>query len=147
VSLVTDQNYTRTEAARSLGINANMLGSWVKEHQSDDGQAFRGNGKLTPEQEELRNLRIQVKWLQMEKDILKSDGFLCSPSKAKYLFTAQNKNIWPISLQCQVLGITRSGYYSYQARLESRPDDPRHQEMIDWVSQNAWPCYLDRKLD
>jgi len=82
VSLVTDQNYTRTEAARSLDINANMLGRWVKEHQADDDQAFRGNGKLTPEQEELRNLRTQVKRLQMEKDILK---------KATVFFAAQTK--------------------------------------------------------
>ena len=35
------------------------------------GQAFRGNGKLTPELEEIRALRAQVKRLQMEKDILK----------------------------------------------------------------------------
>ena len=71
VSLVLDQGYTRIEAARSLGINANMLGRWVKEQQSGDGQAFRGNGKLTPEQEEIRKLKSQVKRLEMEKDILK----------------------------------------------------------------------------
>jgi len=82
VSLVTEQDYSRVEAARSLDINANMLGRWVKEHQADDDQAFRGNGKLTPEQEELRNLRTQVKRLQMEKDILK---------KATVFFAAQTK--------------------------------------------------------
>ena len=71
VSLVLDQGYTRAEAARSLDINANMLGRWVKEQQSDDGHAFRGNGKLTPEQEEIRKLKTQVKRLEMEKDILK----------------------------------------------------------------------------
>ena len=71
VSLVLEQDYTRAEAARSLGISANMLGRWVKEQQSDDGQAFRGNGKLTPEQEEIRRLKSQVKRLEMEKDILK----------------------------------------------------------------------------
>jgi transposase len=71
ISLVLDQGYTRTEAARSLGINAHMLGRWVKEQQSDDGQAFRGNGKLTPEQEEIRKLKTQVRRLEMEKDILK----------------------------------------------------------------------------
>jgi len=71
ISLVLDQGYTRTEAARSLGINANMLGRWITEQQSDDGQAFRGNGKLTPEQEEIRKLKMQVKRLEMEKDILK----------------------------------------------------------------------------
>ncbi len=71
VSLVTDQGYSRAEAARSLDINANMLGRWVKQYETEDGQAFRGNGKLTPDQEEVRVLRAQVKRLQMEKDILK----------------------------------------------------------------------------
>jgi transposase-like protein len=53
VSLVLDQSYSRAEAARSLGLNSNMLGRWVSEHQTDGGQSFRGNGKLTPEQEEI----------------------------------------------------------------------------------------------
>ena len=71
VSLVLDQGYSRAEAARSLGLNSNMLGRWVSEHQTDGGQSFRGNGKLTPEQEEVRKLRSQVKNLEMEKEILK----------------------------------------------------------------------------
>ena len=71
VSLVLDQNYSRAEAARSLGLNSNMLGRWVSEHQTEGGQSFRGNGKLTPEQEEIRKLRSQVKYLEMEKEILK----------------------------------------------------------------------------
>ena len=71
ISLVLEQGYTRAEAAKSLDINANMLGRWVKEAQEDDGQAFRGNGKMTPEQEEIRKLKAQVKRLEMEKDILK----------------------------------------------------------------------------
>lgn len=82
VSLVLEQDYSRIEAARSLEINTNMLGRWVKESQSDDGQAFRGNGKLTPDQEEIRTLKTQVKKLQMEKDILK---------KATVFFAAETK--------------------------------------------------------
>lgn len=82
VSLVTEQNFNRAEAARSLGINANMLGRWVKEQESDDGQAFRGNGKLTPEQERIRTLEAEVKRLKMEKDILK---------KATVFFAAETK--------------------------------------------------------
>ncbi len=71
VSLVVDQNYSRVEAARSLGLNSNMLGRWVAEHRDDGGQAFRGNGKLTPEQEEIRQLKSRVKNLEMEREILK----------------------------------------------------------------------------
>ena len=61
VSLVTEQGYTRAEAARRLEINANMLTRWIKELADPDGQAFHGNGKLTPEQEELKALRAKVK--------------------------------------------------------------------------------------
>ena len=71
VSLVTDQGYTRIEAARSLGIQANMLGRWVMDQQANDDQSFRGNGKLTPEQSEIRQLKEENRRLKMEKDILK----------------------------------------------------------------------------
>lgn len=71
VSLVTEQGYSRAQAARSLNINANMLGRWIKEAQHDDGQAFRGNGKVSQEQEQIRDLQAQVRRLQMEKAILK----------------------------------------------------------------------------
>lgn len=71
ISLVTDQGYSRAEAARSLSINPTILNRWIKEHESDDGQAFRGNGKLTAEQLEIRRLREENKRLKMEKEILK----------------------------------------------------------------------------
>lgn len=83
VSLVVDRGYTRREAAKSLDINEQMLGRWVKEHrESEDGQAFRGNGKLTPEQEEIKRLKAENKRLQMERDILK---------KATAFFAAETK--------------------------------------------------------
>jgi transposase len=71
ISLVLDQGYSRSEAARSLDINANMLCRWIKEYQSEDGQAFRGNGTLSPEQAEIRRLKEENRRLKMEKDILK----------------------------------------------------------------------------
>lgn len=71
ISLVEEQGYSQAEAARSLDINPNMLGRWIKEHKDDDGQAFRGNGKLTPEQLEIRQLKARVRRLEQEKDILK----------------------------------------------------------------------------
>ena len=68
VSLVLDQGLTIAEAARSLGIRANMLGRWVRESQADsNGQAFRGNGKLTPDQEEVRRLKIENKQFDLVK--------------------------------------------------------------------------------
>jgi len=72
VSLVLEQGYSRAAASRNLDVSPNLLGRWVKEYQGqDEGQAFRGNGKLTDEQEELRSLRAKVKRLEMEREILK----------------------------------------------------------------------------
>jgi transposase len=71
ISLVLEQGYTQAEAARSLEVNANMLGRWIKEYEVPDGHAFRGNGNLTPEQAEIRRLREENRRLKMEKDILK----------------------------------------------------------------------------
>lgn len=71
VSLVLEQGYTQAEASKSLDIGAALLGRWIKEYQSDPGDAFRGRGKLKDEQEELRQLREEIKRLKMEKEILK----------------------------------------------------------------------------
>ena len=83
VSLVVEQGYSQPEAARNLGINSNMLSRWVRELQSeDDSPAFRGNGKLSPEQEENRELKKKVKQLEAEREILK---------KATVFFAAETK--------------------------------------------------------
>jgi len=55
----------------------------------------------------------------------------------KYSFITQHKNTYPISLQCQVLGVSRSGYYKYQSNQVNRPDDTEHQEMLEWVQDIA----------
>jgi putative transposase len=55
----------------------------------------------------------------------------------KYAFITQHKNTYPVSLQCQVLGVSRQAYYAYQ----KRPIDPvaikAHQEMLEWVENLA----------
>ena len=55
----------------------------------------------------------------------------------KYSFITQHKNAYPVSLQCQVLGVSRNGYYQYWRSRENRPDDPIHQEMLEWVEDIA----------
>jgi len=70
LALVQDQGYKQSEAAESLGIQAQMLSRWIKE--SGDEHAFRGNGKPTAEQLEIRTLKAKVKRLEMEREILKN---------------------------------------------------------------------------
>jgi hypothetical protein len=54
----------------------------------------------------------------------------------KYAFITQHKNAYPISLQCQVLGVSRNGYYQYRKNREGKPEDPVRQEMMGCI--NTW---------
>jgi len=44
ISQVLEQGCSRVEAASSLGINANMLCRWIRQHEADDGMAFAVTG-------------------------------------------------------------------------------------------------------
>ena len=71
VKLVTEQGYSFAEAARSLDLNANVIRSWKHSLEAKGAQAFPGQGKLSPFEEENRRLRAENKRLLAERDILK----------------------------------------------------------------------------
>jgi transposase len=71
VKLVTEQGYSTAEAARSLGLNENLIRSWRKALEAQGDQAFPGQGKLPACDDELRRLRAENKRLLAERDILK----------------------------------------------------------------------------
>jgi len=52
VKLVTEKGYSVAEAARSLGLHETLLRSWKLALQDKGQQAFPGQGKLTPIEEE-----------------------------------------------------------------------------------------------
>lgn len=50
---------TRKQYSKEFKLTLSVW-HWIREYREDsNGQAFRGNGKLTPEQEEIRNQRIR----------------------------------------------------------------------------------------
>ena len=70
VKLITEQGYSIAEAARNLGVNANLLGRWKKEKENPTEEA-NGAGAMTAMQAELKRLRKENKQLKMEREILK----------------------------------------------------------------------------
>ena len=82
VRLVTDQGYSVAEAARSLGVSENLLRNWKRDLEAKGDQAFPGQGKLSPHDEELRRLRAENQRLLAERDILKkAAAFFAKESK------------------------------------------------------------------
>ncbi len=69
VKLVTEQRYSLAEAARNLGVHANLLRTWKRKIAAADEQYEAG---LTEDERmELASLRAENKRLRMERDILK----------------------------------------------------------------------------
>ncbi len=67
----------------------------------------------------------------------------------KYSFITQHKNTYPVSLQCQVLGVSRNGYYHHRRSLINRPNELCHQEMLKWVheiAKNFGDSYGSRRM-
>ena len=71
VKLVTEQGYSVAEAARSLGISENLIRAWKQALQGQGDQSFPGQGRLSPQEQELARLRAENKRLLAERDILK----------------------------------------------------------------------------
>ncbi len=71
VRLATQPEASVTKTAENLGINPSMLQTWKRQLSVDATQAFPGNGRLKPDDEEIRKLRLENKRLREERDILK----------------------------------------------------------------------------
>lgn len=71
VKLVLEQGNPASEVARNLDIGSGTLQRWVREHIDQQENAFPGNGRMSPENQEIRELKAEVKRLKMEREILK----------------------------------------------------------------------------
>ena len=68
VQLVNEQGYSPSEAARSLGVDANSVRSWIQKYAQEAGLLPSGEGAV---QAELRRLRKENAELRLEREILK----------------------------------------------------------------------------
>ena len=71
VGLSRQPGMTVAQAASDLGLTTGQLYRWRAEMDQHGAQAFPGNGRLRPEEEELARLRRENAQLRMERDILK----------------------------------------------------------------------------
>lgn len=75
VRLATGGGKNVPEVARELGVRPDTLRTWVTQMEGRAGltpeEAFPGNGKRMPHDEEIRRLRREVEVLKQERDFLK----------------------------------------------------------------------------
>ncbi|MCK8826569.1 IS3 family transposase [Natroniella acetigena] len=123
VELSFNSEKTCKEIAEDLGLSYHNLIRWRKEYRDNKDQAFPGQGKqkLSPEQEEIKQLKEELRIAKQERDIFKkSSRHIPKETKMKYGFIREHRNEFPITRMCQVLGVSRSGYYSWLNRKPSK---------------------------
>ena len=59
------------ETADGLGIHSSLLHAWMRQLSVDGEHAFPGNGRLKADDDEIRKLRLELKRVTEERDILK----------------------------------------------------------------------------
>ena len=62
---------SKKATAENLGITTSLLHLWIRQLSQDGSQAFPGHGRLKPDDEEIRKLRLELKRVTEERDILK----------------------------------------------------------------------------
>ena len=76
-SLVLDQGYTITEACKAVNVGQTAMRRWVKQLQDERGGTTPVKSKaLTPEHQEIQQLKEEIRRLKREKDILKKASAL-----------------------------------------------------------------------
>ena len=71
VKLVVEEGKSYADVASALGASGASIRQWVQAFKKDQGDAFPGSGKLTPQDEEIRRLKEELRVARMERDILK----------------------------------------------------------------------------
>lgn len=71
VKMVTEQGLSQMEVGRRLGLHHTLVSTWVRKFKKEGSKAFPGKGHQTPEQEEVRQLRAELRRVTLERDILK----------------------------------------------------------------------------
>ncbi len=66
---VVDGRESVAAVADSLGLARETPYRWMREYRANPDDAFRGNGKLTSQDEQLRQLRKENARLREERDI------------------------------------------------------------------------------
>lgn len=76
----TDKSMAQVE--RELGITETLLSKWVRKHRAEPEQAFPGKGKLSSQDEKLRQLKREIEILRQEREILKKAVAIFSRASA-----------------------------------------------------------------
>ena len=71
-ALVIDQGYSIKEASQAVGVSDSAMRTWVTQLKKErGGETPVGRKALTPDQQKIQQLQLQIKRLEQENEIIK----------------------------------------------------------------------------
>ena len=131
VKLVYDQQLSVAEAARNLGIHPNLLRSWKRRIEAENeetvthGGRTDGDGTAASRESSAANGARHIK---------KSGGLLRERKELRFDFIEKHREEWPVKVMCEVLEVSRSGFYAWRSRPESERSK-HHRELVAEVKK------------
>ena len=112
VRLMVEEGRPIAELARELGTAQSLLHRWKRKYEEGKIEPFPGQGRLSPEDEELRQLRRENKRLRLEHEILKKQWPSSRRNRIEVRFIRTHRDSFSVDTMCRFLGIGSSGFYA-----------------------------------
>ena len=84
IRLVIEEGRPASEVERNLGIGKSIVSRWVREFHQDTQDAFPGQGRMKPAEEQIRALQRELDRVTRERDILKKAVAIFSQNPDRY---------------------------------------------------------------
>ena len=120
-----DAGKPRREIMEEYDLGKSTLERWIKSINATGSPRAAGN--RTPEQDRVIELEREDKRLRMERRPKTSGADI----RTKVTVIAANADRYPVSAQCEILGVPRSTYYHLRSHPETPPaPDPIEPEVL-----------------
>nr|WP_156778844.1 IS3 family transposase [Clostridium formicaceticum] len=116
VKLIKEGNITVSSVAKDLDIPKTTITQWIKQDE-------KHKGNLRSEDDEIRKLKLKIADLEEENEILKKgSSHLHQATEVIFKFIYDHRFKFRVQKMCQVLKVSRSGYYAWLKRPKSKRD-------------------------
>ncbi|WYJ39152.1 IS3 family transposase [Bradyrhizobium sp. 2S1] len=142
VDLVASSGRSIGSVAKELGLRDSVLRRWVELRgtgREPTAAARRPTTQATlPSADhaaEIARLQRENERLRMERDILKkSIANLCWGAEMRFRFIEDRRADDPVTILCDVLGVSPAGYYAWRSRPESQRS-VANRELVDDIKR------------
>src|ERR1700736_6545836 len=121
VDLVASSGRSAGSVAKELGLRESVLRRWMAQRGAGGEPTAAARRPTTQAALPSADHAAEIARLQRENERLRMEGdILKNCSEMRFRFIEDRRVDYPVTILCDVLGVSPAGYYAWRARPESR---------------------------